>query len=142
MTKTIELPKGYKPSEKEEFMNPMQLEYFKIKLETHRDALIKETEETLEKLKEENNSDNNEVKDEVDVANDEAAKMLEIRIADRYRKLLKKIDAALSRIESGNYGYCIKSGDPIAIGRLEAKPDATMSIESQIQHDLEKNDRV
>ncbi|MCT4552324.1 MAG: TraR/DksA C4-type zinc finger protein [Alphaproteobacteria bacterium] len=142
MTKAIELPKGYLPSETEEFMNPMQLEYFKRKLVAHRDALIKETEETLAKLKQESRSDSTEVKDEVDVANDEAAKMLEIRIADRYRKLLKKIDAALGRIETGTYGYCIKSGDPIALGRLEAKPDATMSIESQIQHDLDKNDKV
>lgn len=118
---------NYKPSEDEPYMNPRQIAYFKKKLTDWKLELINESNETLQNLKESsiNNPDPN------DRASAEVDTAFELRTRDRYRKLIDKIDAALERIADGSYGYCIETGDPIGIKRLEARPVAVLSIEAQ-----------
>lgn len=135
---TIELPPDYKPSEDEEYMNPMQLEYFKRKLLKWKDELLQGSEETLKNLTEETGDSYSSSGDEVDRANDEALKQLELRARDRERKLIAKIDAALKRIEDGTFGYCEITDEPIGIKRLEARPVATMSVEAQEEHETKE----
>lgn len=131
----IVLPKGYKPSEKEAYMNPQQLEYFRLKLLAWKSELIEESAETLNHLKEENWNE----PDLNDRATVETETSLELRTRDRYRKLIYKIDAALRRIDQGEYGYCDETGDPIGLKRLEARPIATLSIAAQERH--ERNEK-
>lgn len=132
------LPPDYVPNNKEEYMNPIQLEYFKQKLIKWRSELLHESEETLHHLQEE---DHNEP-DLTDRATTETNRALELRTRDRARKLISKIDAALDRIETGAYGYCEETGDPIGLPRLEARPIATFTIEAQERHErLEKTHR-
>jgi DnaK suppressor protein len=134
----IELPEGYMPSEKEEYMNPLQLEYFRRKLLGWRDDLLLESQDTLNHLREENWQE----PDITDRATLETDAALELRTRDRYRKLIGKIDAALNRIAEGTYGYCEESGEEIGIKRLEARPIATLSIEAQEKHErLERQHR-
>ena len=128
---TVKLPKGYKPTEKEEYMNPRQLEYFKQKLLDWREELLKESQETIEHLKEENWRE----PDLSDRASLETEAGVELRTRNRYLKLIGKIDAALKRIEDGSYGYCEETGDPIGLKRLEARPVATLTIEAQERHE-------
>jgi len=127
----IELPKDYRPSEKEEYMNEFQLEYFKQKLIDWRRNLLRGMARALTDLQE------TELR-EADV-NDRATKEIEQALAlksrDRDRQLIAKINAALDRIEDGTYGYCLETGDPIGIYRLEAQPTATLCIEAQEQHE-------
>lgn len=127
----IELPLGYVPSEDEEYMNPLQLEYFRQKLVTWREQLLRESEDVINQLQNENWQ-------EADMADRVAVEMdaaLELRTRERYRKLIKKIDAALERIQDGSYGYCAETGQEIGLKRLEARPVATLSIEAQEQHE-------
>lgn len=131
----IVLPKGYKPSEKEAYMNPQQLEYFRQKLLAWKSELIEESAETLNHLKEENWNE----PDLNDRATVETETSLELRTRDRYRKLIYKIDAALRRIDQGKYGYCDETGDPIGLKRLEARAIATLSIAAQERH--ERNEK-
>jgi DnaK suppressor protein len=131
----VSLPKGYKPSEKEAYMNPQQLEYFRQKLLAWKAELIEESAETLNHLKEENWNE----PDLNDRATVETETSLELRTRDRYRKLIYKIDAALRRIDQGEYGYCDETGDPIGLKRLEARPIATLSIAAQERH--ERNEK-
>ena len=129
------LPEGYKPSENEEYMNPNQLEYFRRKLIDWKESLLKESEETIDNLKEENLA----VPDMNDRASAETDRSFELRTRDRMRKLIYKINEALARIGDGSYGYCEETGEPIGLGRLEARPIATLSIEAQERHErLEK----
>lgn len=130
MNKII-LPEGYKPSEDEEYMNPMQLEYFRRKLIKWREDLLDESRETLNHLKEEiwNEPDPN------DRASVETETTLELRTRGRYFKLIDKIESALNRINKGGYGYCEDTGEPIGIKRLEARPVATLCIEAQERHE-------
>ena len=121
----------YKPSEKEEYMNTKQLEYFKTKLLAWRSELLQESRETLENLKEENWHE----ADIADRASIETEAGVELRTRNRYLKLIGKIDAALRRIEQGEYGYCEETGEPIGLKRLEARPIATLSIEAQERHE-------
>lgn len=127
----ITLPPDYKPSKKEDYMNEKQLEYFRQKLLAWRGELVKESSETLQELKETtlNEPDMN------DRASNETDQSLELRTRDRMRKLIKKINQALDRIENGNYGYCEETGEPIGLARLEARPVATLSIEAQERHE-------
>ncbi len=125
------LPKGYKPTEKEEYMNPRQLEYFRQKLLVWRDELLKESQETIAHLKEENWRE----PDLSDRASLETEAGVELRTRNRYLKLIGKIDAALKRIEDGAYGYCEETGEPIGLKRLEARPVATLTIEAQERHE-------
>ncbi len=127
----VSLPKGYQPSEKEEYMNPKQLEYFRQKLLGWREELIEESRETIDHLKEENWHE----PDIADRASLETEAGVELRTRNRYLKLISKIDKALKRIEAGEYGYCEETGDPIGVKRLEARPIATLSIEAQERHE-------
>ena len=129
------LPPDYKPSEDEKYMNPMHLEYFRQKLINWREELLKESGVTLEELKEGglNAPDMN------DRASNETEKALELRTRDRMRKLIKKINQALGRIEDKTYGFCEETGEPIGLARLEARPVTTLTIEAQERHErLEK----
>jgi len=125
------LPPDYRPSEGEQFMNPLQLEYFRQKLLRWRAELLAESTETLQHLKEESLAE----PDLTDRASLETERAIELRTRDRERKLISKIDAALLRIEDGSYGYCEETDEPIGIRRLEARPIATLSLEAQERHE-------
>lgn len=131
----VALAKGYKPTEKEEYMSKQQLEYFRQKLLKWREELLAESQETINNLKEENWRE----PDLADRASLETDAAVELRTRNRYLKLIGKIDAALQRIADGEYGYCEETGDPIGIKRLEARPVATMTIEAQERH--ERNEK-
>ena len=122
---------NYKPSEKEEYMNKNQFEYFRQKLTSWRKELIAESQETINNLKEENWQE----PDLSDRASLETEAGVELRTRNRYLKLIGKIDSALRRIEDGSYGYCEETGEPIGIKRLDARPIATMTIEAQERHE-------
>jgi DnaK suppressor protein len=125
------LPPDYRPNEDEEFMNPMQREYFRQKLLSWRSELLQESSETLKHLQEESLSE----PDIADRASLETDRSLELRTRDRERKLIARIDDALQRIEEGTYGYCEETSEPISLRRLEARPIATLSIEAQERHE-------
>ena len=128
---TVMLPPDYKPSEKETFLNDLQLEYFRQKLLQWRMELLEEVNETRTNLKE-----TSLVEPDLGVrASVEADRSLELRTRDRTRKLIPKIDEALVRIEDGSYGYCEETNEPIGIKRLEARPIATLSLEAQERHE-------
>jgi DnaK suppressor protein len=125
------LPPDYRPTDDEEFMNPLQLEYFRQKLMRWREELLAESSETLLHLKEESLAE----PDLTDRASLETERSLELRTRDRERKLISKINAALLRIEDGSYGYCEETDEPISLRRLEARPIATLSLEAQERHE-------
>ena len=125
------LPKNYKPTQKEKFMNAKMKEYFRQKLLSWKQNLLKESSQTLNNLQNENEAK----PDITDRASEEIDRSFELRTRDRERKLINKIDAALQRIEDGSYGYCDETGDPISIKRLEARPVATLSLEAQEMHE-------
>ena len=125
------LPKNYKPTQKEKFMNAKMKEYFRQKLVSWKNDLLKESSQTLTNLQNENEAK----PDITDRASEEIDRSFELRTRDRERKLINKIDAALQRIEDGSYGYCDETGDPISIKRLEARPVATLSLEAQEMHE-------
>lgn len=129
-----EVSQDYRPSADEPYMNPRQLDYFRRKLGAWRDELIQESEQTLEHLRTENWQE----PDPNDRATHESEATLELRTRDRYRKLIAKIDAALRRIDRGEYGYCEETGEPIGIARLEARPIATLSVEAQEAHERDE----
>jgi DnaK suppressor protein len=121
----------YRPTQDEPFMNPRQREYFRHKLESWKEEILRESRETLENLQEESQNH----PDMADRASSESDRALELRTRDRQRKLISKIDAALKRIEDGTYGFCEETGDPIGIARLDARPIATLSLEAQESHE-------
>lgn len=125
------VPPNYRPSEKEEFMNPVMLEYFRNKLLEWRKELLKESSETIKELQEENLQK----PDITDRASAETDHALELRTRDRERKLISKINKALQKIDDGEYGYCEETGEPISVGRLEARPIAQYTIEAQERHE-------
>ena len=118
---SVILPPDYKPSADEEYMNEMQVEYFRQKLLDWKKSLLAQSQDTLEEL--------------LDRASMETDKALDLRTKDRARKLISKINDALKRIEDGTYGYCEETGEPIGVERLEARPVATLSIEAQERHE-------
>jgi DnaK suppressor protein len=128
--------RGYRPGPDEDFMNPRQIEYFRAKLLEWREDLLRESRETLASLQ----SDSLREPDVTDRASSETDWSIELRTRDRQRKLLAKIDAALRRIDEGEYGYCEVTGEPISLARLEARPIATMTLEAQERH--ERNEKV
>lgn len=132
----IVLPANYRPSEDEPFMNARQREYFKRKLLSWKEEIVRQTKETLVGLHEESTQH----ADLADRATSETDRALELRARDRQRKLVAKIDAALARIEDGTYGYCEETGEPIGLKRLDARPIATLSLEAQERH--ERRERV
>lgn len=123
----VVLPPGYRPSRDEPYMCPMQLKYFQNKLMTWRDELLLESQETLDHLR----SEIRDVGDDAERASRESENILELRTRDRYRKLLRKIDSALRRIDDGSYGYCEETGDDIGIERLDVRPIATLTVDAQ-----------
>jgi DnaK suppressor protein len=135
-TSTIVLPPDYRPSEDEPFMNERHRLYFRQKLVTWKEEIIRQTKETLAGLHE----DSTQHADIADRATSETDRALELRARDRQRKLIAKIDAALARIEDGTYGYCEETGEPIGLKRLDARPIATLSVEAQERH--ERRERV
>ena len=128
--------KLYRPTDREPFMNDRQREYFRNKLLTWREDILKEAKETLQHLQD----DNQNHPDLADRASSETDRAIELRARDRQRKLIAKIDAALQRIEDGSYGYCEETGEPIGVARLDARPIATLSLEAQERH--ERRERV
>ena len=128
--------KLYRPTDKEPFMNDRQRDYFRQKLLAWREDILREARETLQHLQDENQNH----PDFADRASSETDRAIELRARDRQRKLIAKIDEALSRIEDGTYGFCEETGEPISIKRLEARPIATLSIEAQERH--ERRERV
>jgi DnaK suppressor protein len=130
------LPEDYRPAEDEPFMNERQLEYFRRKLIAWKSELMDDSRETIEGLQESARS----VPDLADRASEETDRAIELRTRDRQRKLVAKIDAALRRIENGEYGYCEETGEPISLKRLDARPIATLSLEAQERH--ERRERV
>lgn len=126
-TSQVPLPKGYHPSEREEYMNPMHLAYFRDKLRDWRAQLVEESRQTIDNLRDEVRD----VGDEAERATRETENSLELRTRDRYRKLIAKIDKALRRIEDGSYGYCEETDEEIGIERLDARPIATLSLDAQ-----------
>ena len=125
------ISKTYKPTQKEKFMNAKMKEYFRQKLESWKNDLLKESSQTLNNLQTENEAK----PDMTDRASEEIDRTFELRTRDRERKLINKIDAALRRIEEGTYGYCEETGEPIGLKRLEARPVATLSLEAQEMHE-------
>ncbi|MFN3845587.1 MAG: RNA polymerase-binding protein DksA [Paracoccaceae bacterium] len=131
MKSEIFLPDDYRPAESEPFMNDRQLEYFRRKLVTWKQELMDQSAETLGNLTESGRN----VPDLADRASEETDRALELRTRDRQRKLISKIDAALRRIDNGEYGYCEMTGEPISLKRLDARPIATMTLEAQEKHE-------
>ncbi len=133
---TRPVPEVYRPSDDEPFMNPRQVEYFRRKLLAWKDDLLRESRETVVLLQ----SVTENHPDLADRASSETDRAIELRARDRQRKLISKIDSALRRIEDGSYGYCDETGEPIGLGRLDARPIATLSVEAQERH--ERRERV
>lgn len=136
MKAEVFLPDDYRPAENEPFMNERQLEYFRRKLLVWKQELMSQSAETIDNLQDSARN----VPDITDRASEETDRALELRTRDRQRKLVAKIDAALRRIENGDYGYCEATGEPISLKRLDARPIATMTLEAQEKH--ERRERV
>lgn len=126
----------YKPSDDEEFMNPRHVSYFRDKLIAWKEELLAESRETIVNLQ----KDSQNHPDVADRASSETDRSIELKARDRQRKLIAKIESALLRIQEGSYGYCEETGEPIGVGRLEARPIATLSVEAQERH--EKREKV
>ena len=133
------LPKNYKPTKKEKFMNTKMREYFRLKLISWKKQLLKESSQTLNNLQKEENSAR---PDLTDRATEEIERSFELRTRDRERKLINKINGALKKIDDGNYGYCEETGEPIGIKRLEARPIATLSLEAQEIHEKKEKKKT
>jgi DnaK suppressor protein len=133
-SKNVELPKGYKPSDDDEYMCAEHLEYFRQKLLTWRTDLIEESQETINNLR----GEVRDVGDEAERASRETENSLELRTRDRYRKLLGKIDQALGRVDDGSYGFCEETGEEIGLARLEARPSATLCLDAQERWELKQ----
>lgn len=136
MKAEVFLPDDYRPAENEPFMNDRQLEYFRRKLVVWKQELMSQSAETIEGLQESGRN----VADIADRASEETDRALELRTRDRQRKLVSKIDAALRRIDNGEFGYCEVSGEQISLRRLDARPIAVMTLEAQEKH--ERRERV
>ena len=125
------LPDGYAPSQDEEFMNPFQREYFRLKLLRWRAELLDEANQTIANL----STESLHKPDQMDRAQIESNAALDLRTRDRERKLIQKIEAALRRIDDGTYGYCSDTDEPISISRLQARPIASMTLHAQERHE-------
>jgi len=136
MGRKDKLPNGYTPSDNEPFMNARQRVYFQKKLVSWKEDIIRSNRETIMNLQHESTRH----ADVADRATSETDRALELRARDRQRKLVAKIDEALARIESGTYGFCEETGEPIGLKRLDARPIATLSVEAQELH--ERRERV
>jgi len=132
------LPPDYTPSDDEDFMNPIMQEFFRQRLTVWKSELLRESGQTLQNMQ----TTTSQEADIADRASVESERALELRTRDRERKLISKIDDALRSIETGDYGYCEDTGEPIGVRRLIARPIATLSIEAQERHErMEKTHR-
>ena len=131
MKAEVFLPEDYRPAEDEPFMNERQTEYFRRKLIDWKTDILENSSDTVAGMKDQTRN----IPDIADRASEETDRALELRTRDRERKLVAKIDAALRRIDEGEYGYCTITGDPISLKRLDARPIATMSLEAQERHE-------
>lgn len=122
---------SYKPTESEPYMGKRQLKYFREKLVAWKEEILLGNRETISGMQENVAP----IPDLVDRASSEADRALELRTRDRQRKLIAKIDSAIRRIETGDYGYCEETGEPIGVKRLEARPTATLCLEAQERHE-------
>lgn len=131
MKAEVFLPEDYRPADNEPFMNERQTEYFRRKLLNWKAELLEDSRDTVAGMKDQTRN----IPDVADRASEETDRALELRTRDRQRKLVSKIDAALRRIDEGEYGYCEITGEPISLKRLDARPIATMSLEAQERHE-------
>jgi DnaK suppressor protein len=131
MKQEVFLPDDYRPADDEPFMNDLQVEYFRRKLNNWKDELQAGTRNTIEALQDGTRN----IPDVNDRASEETDRALELRTRDRQRKLVSKIDAALRRIDEDEFGYCSVTGEPISLKRLDARPIAIMSLEAQERHE-------
>ena len=127
----VVLPEDYVPNDQEEFMNEKQLEFFRQKLINWKHDLLEEANDTKDTL----SAEGLQRPDMADRAQVEADASIQLRTRDRERKLISKIDAALRRIDLKTYGYCEETGDPIGLGRLKARPIASLSVDAQERHE-------
>jgi len=128
------IEQGYRPSPDEPFMNERQLRYYRRKLLDWKESILREAKGTLAQLQ----TDSIREPDVTDRASTETDWSIELRTRDRQRKLISKIEAALRRIEEGEYGYCEVTGEPISLARLDARPIATMTVEAQERHERQE----
>ena len=128
----VVLKKGYKPRKNEKYMSAQQQQYFRQKLLAWREELVEESRETISHLQ----SEVRDVGDEAERATRETENSLELRTRDRYRKLIRKIDKAMIRLDEGEYGYCEETGEEIGLDRLEARPIATLCLDAQERWEL------
>ncbi len=136
MAELVDLPDGYMPTENEPFMNERQVEYFRRLLADWKTDLLAESRDTVGLMQKETRN----IADIADLATQETDRAVLLRTRDRQRKLVGKIDAALRRIDQGEYGYCEETGRPISLKRLIARPVATLCLEAQERH--ERDERV
>ena len=135
----VTVPEDYKPTDSEEFMNPVMTEFFRQKLLDWREELIRGSDETIKSTLQTTELQKPDLADRASAETDHA---LELRTRDRERKLINKINKALARIDEDEFGYCEETGEPISVGRLEARPIATLSLEAQEKHErMEKTHR-
>lgn len=139
-TNSVIVPPDYDPEgDKGDFMNPVMLEYFRQALIKWRSDLLKESQDTISKTLQ---GTELQKPDMTDRASEETDHALELRTRDRERKLVKKINSTLEKLDDGEYGYCEETGEPISIARLKARPIASMSLEAQERHErMEKTQR-
>jgi len=140
VSESVTIPKDYDPEkDKKGFMNPVMLEYFRRQLISWRSELVKESKETIQNTLQSTELQKPDIADRASAETDHA---LELRTRDRERKLISKINQALERIDEGEYGFCEETGEPISVGRLKARPIATLSLEAQERHErLERTQR-
>jgi len=131
MKAEVFLPDDYRPAEDEPFMNDRQLEWFRRELLRQKNDLLSESKNTIAGLQDGTRN----IPDIADRASEETDRALELRIRDRQRKLVAKIDSALRRIDEGEFGYCQDTGEPISLKRLVARPTTTLSLEAQERHE-------
>ena len=131
---TAALPEDYTPKASEDYMNPQQLAYFKQRLLQWRGELLLESQQTINNLR----AENRDIGDEAERASRESDNTFELRTRDRYRKLLAKIDNAMTRVGDGSYGYCEETGEEIGLNRLMLHPVATRTVEAQEKRELKQ----
>lgn len=134
MKPEVFLPEDYRPAEDEPFMNDRQLEWFRRELLGQKQDLLSESKSTIAGLQDGTRN----IPDIADRASEETDRALELRIRDRQRKLVAKIDAALRRIDEGEFGFCQDTGEPISLKRLVARPTTTLSLEAQERHERQE----
>ncbi len=136
--KNIELPQKYIPKKSEPYMCPQHLAYFYQVLSSQRDELVNESGEILNAVRMGEKAENAGVGDDSDNATAEQDIVMNLRMAGRDNNLLRKINAALERLENGSFGYSIVSGDEISLQRMLARPLATMTVEEQEEYEQRK----